>query len=228
LTIVDEQGCEHVIETTDGHPFWVASNEPDLERAAREFADGFYHENLGVTEHGFWVEAKDLRVGDVFLGANGELSTLTNIVRVEQDGGIAVFNFKVEGNHNYFILAKEFGFGQSCVLAHNSEVCFRGLAEGEDPSRGLLARDQNANLVPWEHVAGVRDSQWISATWDENIAWDKFGQFGVVEIDLSQIPKANIEDLSKGCLNPFYDDICIGEREVLIKYLVPPEAIKVL
>jgi hypothetical protein len=29
-----------------------------------------YHENIGVTEHGYWVEAKDLRVGDVFLGAN--------------------------------------------------------------------------------------------------------------------------------------------------------------
>ena len=51
-----------------------------------------YHENVTPTEHGYWVEAKDLRVGDVFLGANGDLSTLTNIVRIEQAGGIAVFN----------------------------------------------------------------------------------------------------------------------------------------
>jgi len=71
--------------------------------------------------NGFWVEAKDLRVGDVFLGANGELSTLTNIVRVEQAGGIAVFNFTVEGNHNYYILAKEYEYGQSCVLVHNAK-----------------------------------------------------------------------------------------------------------
>jgi len=56
----------------------------------------------------------------VFLGANGELSILTNIVRVEQSGGIAVFNFSVEGNHNYFILAKEFEYGQTCVLVHNA------------------------------------------------------------------------------------------------------------
>jgi hypothetical protein len=41
-------------------------------------------------------------VGDVFLGANGEFTTLTGIVRVEQSGGLAVFNFTVEGNHNYF------------------------------------------------------------------------------------------------------------------------------
>ena len=64
-----------------------------------------------VTEHGYWVEAKDLRVGDVFLGANGELSILTNAVRVEQEGGITVFNFSVEGNHNYFILAKDYEYG---------------------------------------------------------------------------------------------------------------------
>ena len=124
MTIVDEDGNEQVIETTDTHPFWVVTDDPDLERAARSVVDEngvwLYHENIGATEHGFWVEAKDLRVGDVFLGANGELSTLTNIVRIEQEGGIAVFNFTVEGNHDYFILAKEYENGQTCELVHNA------------------------------------------------------------------------------------------------------------
>ena len=62
-----------------------------------------YHENLEAGLNGYWVEAKDLRVGDVFLGANGELSVLINVVRVEQAGGIAIFNFTVEGNHDYFL-----------------------------------------------------------------------------------------------------------------------------
>ena len=88
-------GSDAKIETTDGHPFWVVTDEPDLERAAREIADEFYHENVAPGMGGFWVEAKDLRIGDVFLGANGELSTLINAVRIEQDGGIAVFNFTV-------------------------------------------------------------------------------------------------------------------------------------
>ena len=114
---------EQIIKTTDGHPFWVVTDTPDLERAARSVVDenGFilYHENVAPGLNGFWVEAKDLKVGDVFLGASGELSMLTNIVRVEQSGGIAVFNFTVEGNHNYFILAKEYEFGQSCILVHN-------------------------------------------------------------------------------------------------------------
>ena len=215
-----------MIESTDVHPFWVVTDNPDLERAAREFADGFYHENLGVTDNGYYVEAKDLRVGDAFLGANGELSTLVSTERLS--GEIAVFNFRVEGNHNYFIIAKEDEYGQTCILVHNGEICFRGLAPDDDPSRGLFARDMNGHLVPWQHVAEYPGSQWISATWDENIAWDKFGQFGVVEIDLTQIPKDNIVDLSKGCWHPDYDDICIGEREVLIQYFVPPEAIRVL
>jgi hypothetical protein len=119
----DEDGNEQVIETTDVHPFWVVTDEPDMSRAAREFADGMYHGNIAGNEHGYWVEAKNLRVGDVFLGANGELSTLTGILRVEQADGIAVFNFTVEGNHNYFILAKECENGPTCVLVHNSNPC---------------------------------------------------------------------------------------------------------
>jgi len=124
LTIEDEFGVEQTIETTDGHPFWVVTNDPDMNRAAREVVDEngaiLYHENIEAGLNGFWVEAKDLRVGDVFLGANGELSTLTNAIRIEQDGGIAVFNFSVEGNHNYFIIAKDDEYGQSCVLVHNA------------------------------------------------------------------------------------------------------------
>ena len=122
LTIVDENGNEQVIETTDGHPFWVVTDTPDLKRAARSVVDenGFilYHENVEPGLNGFWVEAKDLRVGDVFLGANGELSVLVDSVRVEYDENITVYNFSVDGNHDYFVIAKG-DYGQTCVLVHN-------------------------------------------------------------------------------------------------------------
>ena len=146
LTIVVENGNEQVIETTDGHPFWVVTNDPDLSRAARDyvFENGtwLYHENVTPTEHGFWIEAKDLRVGDVFLGANGELSVLVDSVRVEYDENITVYNFSVEGNHDYFVLAKEYGFGQTCVLVHNARY------EGEVkhlPSDELIAPTKRGN-----------------------------------------------------------------------------------
>jgi hypothetical protein len=56
------------------HPFWVVTDDPDLERAARSVVNEngviLYHENIAPGLNGFWVEAKDLREGDVFLGAS--------------------------------------------------------------------------------------------------------------------------------------------------------------
>ena len=155
LTIVDENGYEQIIETTDGHPFWVVTDEPDLSRAARSVVDEngtiLYHENIEPGLNGFWVEAKDLRVGDVFLGANGELSTLTNVVRVEQSGGIAVFNFSIEGNHNYFVLAKEYDYGQSCILVHNAS--YSDTISPRDAARIQATADKIQQPI---HVVGSR------------------------------------------------------------------------
>lgn len=125
LTIIDEQGREQVIETTDGHPFWVVTDNPDLSRAAREVVDEngviLYHENLEPGLNGFWVEAKNLRAGDVFIGANGELSVLVAVERVTFPDGIKVYNFTVDGNHNYFVIAQTGDYGQTCILVHNAE-----------------------------------------------------------------------------------------------------------
>jgi len=124
ITIVDEHGNEQVIETTDGHPFWVVTDEPDLERAAQGVIDEngaiLHHNNIAPTENGFWVEAKDLREGDVFLGANGELSTVVSVERVEFPDGIAVYNLTVDGNHNYFVIAACDELGQTSILVHNA------------------------------------------------------------------------------------------------------------
>ena len=208
------------------------TDEPDLERAARSYADGMYHENLGCNDTGFWVEAKDLQIGDVFLGANGELSTLTNIVRVEQSGGIAVFNFTVEGNHNYFILAKEYDYGQSCILVHNANgIVYRGLREGEDPSRGLLARDPDAGSSVWSHVNGKEKSQWISTTKLRELAEGKYNSGnGVVEIDLSKV-STEIVDMSDAVPSGGWKKVINyvkKDQEVLINGFVSPDAIKVL
>jgi hypothetical protein len=96
LTIIDENGNEQILETTDEHPFWIA-------------------------KIGCWIAAKDLQVGDVFIGVNGELSTLVNRERVEFPEGITVYNFTVDGNHDYFIIAQEYEFGQTCILVHNAK-----------------------------------------------------------------------------------------------------------
>ena len=141
------------------------TDEPDLERAASsvvlENGTLIYHENVDPGLCGYWVEAKDLRVGDVFLGANGESSTLINIVRVEQDGGIAVFNFTVEGNHNYFILEKEYDYGQSCVLVHNADRLYRNGA-GQQTRKKLAEDAETAEKlgigIYQKHIHGISTS----------------------------------------------------------------------
>jgi len=109
-----------------------------------------YHVNLEITENGYWVEAKDLRVGDIFLGANGELSVLVDSVRVEFDESITVYNFSVDGNHNYFIIAKDDEYGQTCILVHNA-TGYRAVsqAEYEDALRNGYREAQNTMPGKW-------------------------------------------------------------------------------
>ena len=89
-------------------------------------------------------------MGDVFLGVNGELSTLIGTLRLDVEGGIGIFNFTVEGNHNYFILAKEYEYGQSCVLVHNTSPVKPVPRENVSP---LLERDVFGNTNPYHHDA---------------------------------------------------------------------------
>jgi hypothetical protein len=156
LTILDEQGREQVIETTDSHPFWVVTDNPDLERAAREIVDEngviLYHENIAPGLNGFWVEAKDLREGDVFLGANGELSTLVAAERVVFPDGIKVYNFTVDGNHNYFVIAATDEFGQTCILVHNAcwhehHIVMKGEFSGWKDKKALNAVKNSQKLL---------------------------------------------------------------------------------
>ncbi len=86
---------EEVIETTPEHPFWV---------------------------NGKWVKAENLKVGDILRGKEGEQVIIDNI-EVER-GKYEVFNFEVEGVHNYYV-------SKSKVLAHN--VCSK---EEYEQSRG--------------------------------------------------------------------------------------------
>jgi len=103
------------------------------------------------------VEAKDLLVGDVFLGVNGELSTLTNVVRIEQDDRINVFNLAIDGNHNYFILAKEYEYGQTCVLVHNADPGF-GICPGDFDDAGdwTPGKRRDARLNALKHFKDHR------------------------------------------------------------------------
>jgi len=85
----------------------------------------FEHEDLIVTENGFYVEAKDLKIGDSFIGPNGEVSFLVQTWRESYPEGIDVYNINVADNSNYFVIANyaDFQNGSGPVLVHNGKKC---------------------------------------------------------------------------------------------------------
>ena len=78
-------GDEEIV-TTYEHPFYVFGKE--------------------------WVAAEDLMVGDKLMNMNGEKVVITDIVYTELDAPVQVYNFTVDGTHNYLIT-------ESGILVHN-------------------------------------------------------------------------------------------------------------
>jgi hypothetical protein len=191
LTTIDEEGDEQVIETTDSHPVWVVTDSPDLSKAAQdvvvENGTTLIHENLAVTEHGYYVEAKDLRIGDVFIGANGELTTLTGTEWVEYPDSITVYNFTVADNHNYFIIGslEAYENGASVVLVHNAD--YHGNSRQSLVPTTLYGRfDENGHFLKWgisqnpdtrytkKQMAGGHLEEYMTGSRSEILDWEKY------------------------------------------------------
>jgi len=107
-------------------------------------------------------------------------------------------------------------------------IVYRGLAKGENPAAGLTARNPDAGNNIASHVGGARNSQWISTTKDKAIAQERFGQHGVVAVDLSRV-NSRVVDLSGGIpgLDPNFmlSRWAANAQEVVIQGRVPPQAI---
>lgn len=121
-------------------------------------------------------------------------------------------------------------YALTCNLPDGQRYVYRALAAGEDISRGLFARCCKADITPEVHVAGAKDSNWISATKDPSVAHSKYNKGnGVVSIDLCQV-KSEVLDISRGdgFVNDFIAEMAIEDSEVLIRGYVPPEALRLL
>jgi hypothetical protein len=67
-----------------------------------------------------WIEAQDLRAGDIFLTVNGEKVVVEKIQHEILETPIAVYNFEVDGNHNYFVAENISAGSGEFVLVHNA------------------------------------------------------------------------------------------------------------
>jgi hypothetical protein len=109
----------------------------------------------------------------------------------------------------------------------NSNIVFRGLAADEIPANGLRARAPGAGDSPVSHVAGKRESQWISTTKDLSVIGKYgYGKHGVVAIDLSKV-STGIVDISDGIpgMPGMFSNWAKAQQEVLVKDYIPAEAI---
>jgi hypothetical protein len=107
-----------VIEATSNHPFWVIEGE-GLER--RESSEHIPATPPDAQLPGRWVDAGNLRAGDVLLLKSGRQVTIKRLSlrQVRQK----VYNFQVEEVHTYAV-------GNSQVLVHNKAKAYQGAYNG--------------------------------------------------------------------------------------------------
>lgn len=111
LTLLNQEKTQQRIHTTDEHPFYVLGRG--------------------------WTEAKGLESGDTLLTADAGEVTLLASLRQEHPDGIPVYNFEVEGLHNYFVASSD---DAEAVLAHNK--CRR-----VNGNRRLARRPQHGYVI---------------------------------------------------------------------------------
>ncbi len=101
-------GGGETIEATGGHPFWVISGEELDKRLVPEHCPAEVP-NAAIPAR--WVNAIDLRIGDVLFTRDGRRVPATNVsVRHVK---MKVYNLQVEGLENYAV-------GYSGILVHNT------------------------------------------------------------------------------------------------------------
>ncbi len=173
--------------------------------------------------------SRTVTVGEPVVREDGSPATVVALHVVP--GAADYYNLTVSQLHTYAVGGGQYvvhncGGGDSAPTGRN--IVYRGLAADEDPEAGLTARAPNAtNVDPVSHVAGKRLSPWISTTHDLNTAITRYGEHGVVAIDLDQIDTALV-DVSEGI--PGRDGQMISNwaakaQEVLIFQRVPSKSI---
>ena len=98
---------EDTIEATWNHPFFVVrGGDLETRRVPVDLPAG----EAVSTVHGRWVEARDIRVGDVLIVRSGANATVTGTSSRKVTG--EVYFLEIEGFHNHAV-------GQQGTLVHN-------------------------------------------------------------------------------------------------------------
>ncbi len=105
---------------------------------------------------------------------------------------------------------------------------YRALSKTDDVTEGLSARSPGTPTKPVSHVAGKKQTEWISTTKNKATAVEKYNREGngVVKIDLKKV-KTEVKDVSGGIdKGGRMSNYAKRDQEVLIKDHIPAKAIK--
>jgi RHS repeat-associated protein len=161
----------HATRATGNHPICVVAGEALEDRkqpSDLEPSDGVCGDN------GRWVEARDVRVGDVLYAAEG-LSTVTSIN--SWIGTDWVYNLVVDGVHNYTV-------NEGRELVHNGITCYRFMSY---PSGGPIqsswgnASQAERDAFKFEDPSNSRSTTWtaLAAKGGDQLVADAHAEGGV-------------------------------------------------
>jgi hypothetical protein len=132
--IIELQAGSEIIETTEGHPFWVS-------------------------EKG-WVEAQNLVIGDTLVLYNNSTLTVDSVKIVQLKSQIKVYNFEVAEWHTYFVAKSSiFVHNANCgnELQQLKEAA-RQLGIKDQRTLNALSKDLHA----WKRVHGMKAGDHMS------------------------------------------------------------------
>ena len=171
-------------------------------------------DDCGMTPHGRWVNAKDLRIGDTFLDYLGNAYTLDGIA-IREDS-VTVYNFEVAGTHTYTVsnlgvLVHNDGCGlrtwQEAGISQSDALRIQNAANKSQQRIVVVgSRAGNGNLTPlsdWDYIVSgttSRQRHSIKNSLPRGIAGGELGWRGETGIDFWQ--DANRNALNYNPLNP--------------------------
>ncbi|MFD5699124.1 polymorphic toxin-type HINT domain-containing protein [Streptomyces lasiicapitis] len=185
------------VTATDGHPFWV----PELAE---------------------WIDATDLRSGQLLRTSAGSYVQITAVERWTQQA--SVHNLTVADLHTYYVVA-----GATSVLVHNCNsgdgYLYRGVSKGHSKHADALegrAVPFGGHSDPRRHVGGDTGSEMTSWSHDPDIATEfseENGPGGVV----MRIPHANVRNRDTQVHDTELDGSWFEEEHLLHGVVEAPE-----
>ena len=169
------------VRSTYHHPYWVVSGEDLDERPVPDQLGDQLVSVDGVP--GRWVDAGDLRVGDVLLSRTGGNSTVESVETEHTQ--TRVYHIYVEELHNYSV-------GNAEWLVHNGHETnspgYRALSDSDLASymagKRIMPKGSGGKII--DHIKGF-DTKYISLSQSRSGVGRFIGSNGVVEVDLDAL-----------------------------------------